>query len=55
MTGKEIDELLHKIREKRSKELEGLSIREQVRLTNELADKYVKEHGLVTVREVKRR
>jgi hypothetical protein len=46
MTGREIDEMLHKIREEHAKEIEGLSIAERVQRANEIAERYTKEHGL---------
>ncbi len=38
--------MLHKIREERAKERAGLSVEEEVRLDNEIAEKFAKEHGL---------
>ncbi len=50
MKGKKIDEMLHKIREEHSKELEGLTVEEEVHRANELAEKYAEELGLRTLK-----
>ena len=42
----EIDEMLHKIREERAKEVEGLTTEERVRRANEIMKTYAKKHGL---------